>query len=137
MKDPNEFTWLYALALRNRDKELMKSLYHPDIVFFDLWNEYSLKGKAAIGAMIDDWFDSIGTENVAADFENVESSVGDTVGFTNCFVRFSVRSDRGTEIRHIKERMTVCLIRENGEWLVTNQHTSIPVKPETGAGIFE
>jgi len=132
MQHPKDFPGLYATALKNADRRLMKSLYHPDIVMFDVWNDYALEGKAEVEAMIDNWFDSVGSENVTVDFEETESSFGESVGFTYGFVEFSAHSDEGIEIRHIKERMTLCLIRENGEWLVVNQHTSVPITIETG-----
>ena len=87
--------------------------------------------------MIDNWFDSIVFENVIVDFENIEPSFSGDVGFIIFFITFAAQSDKGIELRHIKERMTVYLIKDNGNWLVTNQHASVPIKMDTGSGMFE
>ncbi|MCD1653553.1 nuclear transport factor 2 family protein [Treponema zuelzerae] len=136
MRLPQDFTSLYKTAVENKDKQLMCSLYHKNIVFYDVWNDFSLNGIANITSMINSWFDSISSENVLVDFENSETIFDGSAGFSTCSFKFSAQSDQGVEIRHIKERMTVCFIKENEEWFVTNQHTSVPIHMDTGLGIF-
>ena len=34
MKHPEDFSEIYKLVLKNKDKQLMKSLYHKHIVLF-------------------------------------------------------------------------------------------------------
>lgn len=136
MNAPQDFFDMYTKAVLNQDKQLMKKLYHTDIVMFDLWNEYYINGKASIDRIVDDWFDSIKTDRVVVEFSNIHFFIDEKVAHANSIVEYKAYSNKDEILRQIKERMTVCFINENGNWYVINQHTSVPIEMESGKGIL-
>lgn len=136
MDKPQDFFDLYTKAVLNQDKQLMKSLYHTDIVMFDLWNQYCINGKESINKIVDDWFDSIKTDRVVVEFSNIHIFIDTKVSHANSIVEYKAYSKNDEIQRKIKERITVCLINENGNWSVINQHTSVPIEMEGGKGII-
>ncbi len=137
MEHPDVFFDRYGLAVLQKNKILMKSLYHETIRMFDLWDDFSLEGKRRVCEMIDAWFDSLSSERVHAEFEQVNTRVDEKVAFSDCFIVYKALSDSGAELRHIKERMSVCFVNEGKGWQVVHQHSSIPIRTETGAGVFD
>ncbi len=136
MNRPEDFFSLYKDALLRKDGAQMKGLYHEDITMFDLWDDFSLRGESAVGAMIDGWFDSIADERVDVDFSDLQVIGDGDAAFGNGYTEFKAYDGEGQVLRRMRERITVCLIREGERWYVVNQHTSVPIKLETGKGIF-
>jgi ketosteroid isomerase-like protein len=137
MDKPKDFFDTYANAVLYQDKKLMKSLYHKDIVMFDLWNKYYINGKESIDQIVDDWFDTIKTDRVVVEFSNIHF-FGDTkVAHADAIVVFKAYTKDDKILRQIKERMTVCFVNETDNWYVINQHTSVPIEIESGKGIFQ
>lgn len=113
MKHPKEFFDQYKDAAFRKDKSAMKALYHEMAVLFDVWNDFSIRGKLDVCRMVDEWFDSLGSESVGVEFEGVQLLVGDTVAFASCSVTFRAISESGEELRHITERMTLGFVKES------------------------
>lgn len=120
MNNPNDFFVIYSNAILLKDKILMKSIYKGNICLFDVWNSFSTIGKSSLSVMIDNWFVSIVKEKVNVMFSNIETLTDTMYAFSNCIIQFHAFSEEGNELRHIKERMTICLNMENNEWLVLN-----------------
>lgn len=99
---------------------------------FDLWGGWSYDGIEAWRAMATEWFGSIGTEEVAVEFEDVQSIVGDRVAVASAFVTFKGLAADGTELRSMHNRLTWALAATaEGKWNVVHEHTSAPADFDT------
>lgn len=136
MNDPEQFFELYKMAAHDRDKNLMSGLYHLDAELFDMWDAYRLHGLTSITSMINNWFDSLGNEQLEVDFSSIELRRSDETAFAYAFVHFRAIDAAGTVLRQMKNRMTVCFVKNGNLWSVLHQHTSIPISSQDIKGIF-
>ena len=121
----------YAKAVRSKDVAQFGALYHDDVFVFDMWESWSMRGRAAVEAMAKGWFASLGTEQVAVTVAPLWSRVdGDRATFC-ATLRYAGLSAQGEELRSMENRLTWSLIRENGKWQVVHEHSSAPASFKT------
>lgn len=123
----------YARAVRAKDVDGFVSLYANDVRVFDLWGCWSYEGADAWRGMAEEWFGSLGDEQVAVEFEAVQTVVGEDLAIAHAFVTYRGLSAEGTELRAMHNRLTWALQRLAGEgWQVVHEHSSAPIDPDTG-----
>jgi uncharacterized protein (TIGR02246 family) len=123
----------YAAAVRAKDVDRFVALYAPDVRVFDLWERWSYDGADAWRAMATDWFGSLGSEQVAVEFGDVQTVVGDQVAVVHAFVTYKGLAADGTELRAMNNRLTWALRRAaDGAWKVVHEHSSAPTAFDTG-----
>lgn len=137
MIDSSTFFERYKHAAQTRDKEAMMALYRRDTELFDMWNAYHLRGIDNIRSMVNQWFDSIGDERLEVDFSEVQLKQDHNIAFAYAFVHFRAMDAAGNVLRQMKNRMTLCFVKEGVSWRVSHQHTSIPISTQNMQGIFE
>jgi uncharacterized protein (TIGR02246 family) len=124
----------YAAAVRAKDVDRFVALYGDDVRVFDLWGRWSYDGADAWRGMAAEWFGSLGSEQVAVEFEDVRTVVGDDVAVAHAFVTFRGLSAEGEELRAMNNRLTWALRKTaDGSWEVLHEHSSAPADLETGA----
>jgi uncharacterized protein (TIGR02246 family) len=123
----------YAAAVRAKDVDGYVAVYADDVRVFDMWGRWSYHGAEAWRAMAAEWFGSLGADQVAVEFEDVQMVVGDDVAVVHAFVTFKGLSDDGTESRAMNNRLTWALRKTaDGRWQVVHEHSSAPADFETG-----
>jgi uncharacterized protein (TIGR02246 family) len=123
----NEMLEAYAAAVRAKDVDAFVGLYADDVRTFDLWSEWSYDGKAALRAMVAEWFGSLGTDVVAVEFDEVRTQGGNDVGALSAFTTFKGLSAEGEELRSMNNRLTWVLQKDgDGAWKIAHEHTSAP-----------
>jgi ketosteroid isomerase-like protein len=128
-----EMLGTYADAVRRKDVDRFVALYDDDVRVFDMWERWSYDGADAWRQMVGEWFGSLGSEQVAVEFADVQTVVGDDVAAAQAFVTFKGLSAEGEELRAISNRLTWALRKTpEGRWKVVHEHTSAPVDFETG-----
>ena len=137
MNDPEQFFELYKAAARDKNKALMTGLYHLDAELFDMWQAYHLHGLSNITDMVNHWFDSLGDEQLEVEFSSIDLKQDGEIAFAYAFVHYRALDNTGTILRQMKNRMTVCFVKNNKAWSVLHQHTSIPISTMDLKGIFE
>jgi uncharacterized protein (TIGR02246 family) len=122
----------YTAAVRAKDAAAFAALYEVDVRAFDTWS-WSVDGGGAVRTMADEWFGSLGSDQVAVEFDDVRSTVGDDVAVIHAFLTFRGLSAEGDELRSMNNRLTWGLRRaEDGSWKIAHEHTSAPAEFETG-----
>lgn len=53
----------------------MISLHHDDIFIYDIADQWAIKGKQELIAMVEDWFKDISLGEVVVDFSNLPIAV--------------------------------------------------------------
>ena len=123
----------YGESVRAKDVDRFVALFDDDVRVFDMWGGWSYDGAAAWREMATEWFGSLGSEQVAVEFEDVQTVVGDDVAVAEAFVTYKGLSAEGEELRAMNNRLTWALRRKpDGTWKVVHEHTSAPVDFETG-----
>ena len=92
-----------------------------------MWGRFSYEGRATIRAAAEDWFASVGTDEIRVEFQEVREARGDEVAVVHAFVRFSGVSPEGEELRSMTNRLTWGLRRTAEGWEIAHEHTSAPL----------
>jgi ketosteroid isomerase-like protein len=122
----------YAAAVRAKDVDGFVALYAPEVRVFDTWERWSYDGADAWRGMAENWFGSLGEEQVAVDFDDVETITGDDVAVASAFVTYRGLSADGVELRAMNNRVTWGLQRTADGWKVVHEHGSAPADFDTG-----
>ena len=123
----------YAESVRAKDVDRFMALYSEDVQVFDMWGRWSYDGAAPWREMAAEWFGSLGSEQVAVEFDDVQTVVGDEIAIAHAFVTYKGLSAEGEELRAMNNRMTWALRKQpDGAWQVVHEHSSAPADFETG-----
>ncbi|MCZ7590182.1 MAG: nuclear transport factor 2 family protein [Gaiella sp.] len=123
----------YAAAVRAKDVDRLLALYADDVRVFDMWGRWSYDGAGAWRGMATEWLGSLGDEQVAVEFDEVETVVGDGVAIAAAFVTYKGLSADGQELRAMNNRLTWGLTKRSGHnWKVVHEHSSAPIDFDTG-----
>jgi uncharacterized protein (TIGR02246 family) len=121
----------YKAAVFAKDVDAFVALYDQDVCVFDLWSKWSYEGLEAWRGMVADWLGSLGTDRVAVEVDDVQTSVTDDLAVAHAFLTFKAISPEGRELRAMQNRLTWVLRQKSGAWKIVHQHTSAPVSFET------
>lgn len=121
----------YAAAAAAKDVEAFLALYADDVVLFDLWDVWSMRGLAAWRAAVTDWFGSLGDERLVVRAEAIESSLDGDLAVGHAILTYTAFAADGRELRSLDNRITMALRRIGGVWKIVHEHTSAPVDPAT------
>jgi len=118
----------YTAAVRAKDVDGLVALYARDVCVFDMWGRWTYEGVNAWRSMVEEWFASLGTEEVAVTFEEVRTLVNDDVAVAHALVTYTGLSAAGEELRAMDNRLTWALRRTDGPgWRIVHEHTSAPI----------
>ena len=113
-----------AQAIRDKDVEALMSHYAPDIVVFDVRPPLFVQGAGDYRKNFEKWFASI---QGPIDYEMNDLHISMSESHAFCFCRSHVTGTKpGGERVDYWVRVTSCLQKANGQWLVGHEHVSMP-----------
>ncbi|MEV5877441.1 nuclear transport factor 2 family protein [Streptomyces sp. NPDC052101] len=124
-----------AEGLQGKDLEGLKRLYATDIVSFDIQPPLQHVG---IEAKLKNWapvFTSF--ESVTYEVRDLALTVGDEVAFGHAFARLSGTLKNGTAANGMWVRVTYCLRKIDGTWLIVHDQVSVPLDVLSGTGVVD
>ncbi len=121
----------YKAAVLAKDVNAFVSLYDDNVVVFDLWGTWAMRGVASWRHAIGEWFSSVGSEQVVVSFRDASSLASDELAVGHAIVTYAAFSPEGTPLRSLSNRLTMTLKRSQGTWRIVHEHTSAPVDPST------
>jgi ketosteroid isomerase-like protein len=122
-------------GLQGKDLDSLRRLYATDIVSFDVQPPLQHVG---IEAKLKNWapvFTSF--ETVTYEVRDLTLTVGDDVAFGHAFGRLGGTLKDGTAIGGMWVRVTYCLRKIDGAWLITHDHVSVPLDIPSGKGVVD
>ncbi|MPZ29198.1 MAG: DUF4440 domain-containing protein [Micromonosporaceae bacterium] len=122
-------------AAWNKDLDRLMSLYSPDIVYFDVVPPLRYAGAAALRGRFSDWFDRWQSP-IGQEIHDLNVVVGGDVAAAHMLIRASGTLTNGREVGYWV-RVTNCFQRSDNRWLVTHEHVSLPVDPESGSVVMD
>ena len=133
MTEPfDTFFAVYASAARRKDSAAMAALYADDLLDFDMWSDWVHAGSASMRKLIDDWFDGLGSDQVAVEFDNIRIWPGPDLAAASAIVTFRGLDASGVEKRSMQNRLSWVAVRGPMGWRIAHQHTSAPIDPVKG-----
>ncbi len=110
----------WAKATREGDDDAVLSNHAADLLIFDVLAPLQYKGANEYRKSWDEWRP---TDESEALFEIHELGItaGETVAFAHCLI------ECGKKPNPDWVRATFCLQKTDGKWMITHQHSSMPV----------
>ncbi|OPG02389.1 DUF4440 domain-containing protein [Streptomyces sp. GKU 895] len=122
-------------GLNSKNPEALRPLYAPDIVSFDVQPPLQHVG---VEAKLKNWEPVFtGFETVAYEVRDLTLTVGDDLAFGHAFARLGGTLKDGTVIDGMWVRITYCLRKTRGTWLITHDQASVPFDIATGKGVVD
>ncbi|WP_409300112.1 YybH family protein [Peribacillus sp. SCS-155] len=129
----------YKSSVYEKDVERFLSTYAPEIHIYDCWGNWEMKGISPWRANVEEWFNGLKVDGVSlnVDFDDLVVTENLNLAFVHCAVTFAAHDiESGEKLRQTKNRFTFGLKKEDDFWLITHEHSSLPINMETGKGIF-
>ncbi len=122
-------------GLRVKDLEVLKQLYTPDVVSFDV--EPPLQ-HAGIAAKLENWAKVfLFFENVTYEVRDLTFTVGGDVAFGHAFARLSGTLKNGAATSGMWVRVTYGMRKIDNTWLIAHDQVSVPLDISSGKGVVD
>jgi ketosteroid isomerase-like protein len=122
-------------GLRTKDLEGLGQVYARDVVSFDVeppLQHVGVEAKLKNWAKVFVFFDS-----VAYEVRDLTLTVGDDVAFGHAFARLGGTLKDGTATSGMWVRVTYCLRKIGGSWLIAHDQVSVPLDISSGKGVVD
>jgi uncharacterized protein (TIGR02246 family) len=124
-----------AQAIRTKDIDALMTHYAPDVVVFDIRPPARIRGVDAYRKNFEAWFASV---KGRIDYEVHDLSIAKNGEVAFCCCLSHVRSVPTTgEKLDYRVRVTSCLQKMGGQWLVAHEHISMPIDMRTMRAVSE
>lgn len=122
----------YAAAAYAKNENDFLALYDENVVVFDMWEQWSYKGRDAWAEAVRSWFGSLGsTERVGIKFSGVACQSDHDWASWCATVRYAGLGPDDAELRFMQNRMSWTLKRKDGVWKIIQEHSSAPADFES------
>lgn len=122
-------------ACRARDIDRLMSLYSPDIVYFDIIPPHQFIGADVVRRNFLRWFAEY-QGDIGLETHDLSVAVSEDVAFAHM-----LHPDTGTRRNGLDVvvwvRSTVCIQRIGDQWLITHEHISFPISPESWSAVVD
>ncbi|MBY0123790.1 nuclear transport factor 2 family protein [Bacillus sp. S/N-304-OC-R1] len=129
----------YKSSIYEKDVERFLTIYASDIHIYDCWSNWECKGISHLRANVEEWFNGLKVDGVLlnVDFNDLVVEENMNLAFVYCSVTFAAQNvESGEKLRQMTNRFTFGLRKVNDSWLITHEHSSLPINMETGKAIF-
>lgn len=127
----------YKTAAMAKDVDTFISLYAQEVVIYDMWSQWSYQGRTAWQNAVNNWFNSLGDEQVIIEITSPQLIIGQQLATIHALVTFKGLSAAGKELHAMRNRFTWVLKNQNGAWEILHEHSSAPINSETSKVILQ
>ena len=120
-------------GLQSKDLEALRRLYAADIVSFDIeppLQHVGIEAKLKNWAPVFTFF-----ERVTYEVRDLTLTVGADLAFGHAFARLGGTLKDGTATSGMWVRVTYCLRKIDGTWLIAHDQVSVPLDISSGKGV--
>jgi uncharacterized protein (TIGR02246 family) len=125
----------WSEAIRAKDLDRLMALYAPDIVYFDVVPPLHYSGSAAVRRNFLRWFDSWQSA-IGQEIRDVQVAASGDLAVAHMLIHASGTLKNGRDVGYWV-RATVCCQRTHHTWLITHEHVSLPVDPESRRAVMD
>lgn len=129
----------YQTSIIERDVGKFLRSYSEKINMYDCWGKWECNGLLEWRKSVESWFEELSQEGVdlKVTFSDMSIEEGESVAFAKCAITFSAYAQSSSEkLRQITNRFTFGLCKVNESWQIVHEHSSLPIDPDTGKGMF-
>jgi len=129
----------YKSAVYEKDVEKFLSTYAADVHIYDCWGNWESKGISLWKESVTEWFNGLNEDGylLKVDFNDVSIQENTNIAFVHCAVTFAAFKNNTEDTqRKMTNRFTFGLKKTNDSWLITHEHSSLPIDMQSGKGIF-
>ncbi|MFI6743120.1 YybH family protein [Nonomuraea sp. NPDC050451] len=116
-------------ACQAKEIDRLMSHYSPDIVYYDVVPPLQFAGADEVRRNFVRWFDEYDGP-IGLETRDLNIATSGDVAFAHMLHLDTGTTKNGVD-RAIWVRSTVCCRRSNGKWLITHEHISVPIDPQT------
>lgn len=130
---------IYKGAVYELDTKKFLSIYDEDVQIYDCWGNWECKGISLWKESVTEWFNGLNEDGylLKVDFNDLTIEENTNIAFVHCAVTFAAfRENTEDKLRQMTNRFTFGLKKVNESWLITHEHSSLPIDMQTGKGIF-
>jgi ketosteroid isomerase-like protein len=124
-----------AQAVRDKDLDSLMAQVDPGALSFDVVGPLKYGGADAVRARAEEWFASFaGPIDLEIRYLQIEATA--IVAYCHSLNRIRGTLADGNNV-DMWVRSTVGFVKENEEWTITHQHTSVPFDATTGKAALD
>lgn len=124
-----------VLAIRAKDADALMRGYASDVIAFDLLTPLTNAGITAVRRRVKEWFASFQSP-IQYELRNLQLQVDGHIACDHHLVYVGGRSVGGDAVS-MWFRETIFYRKIDGRWLVTHQHSSVPIDMPDGTPRFD
>jgi len=122
-------------AVRAKDVEAAVATVAEGALLFDVVDPLENIGREAARQRAENWFGSFDGP-IGHEIANLNIAASGDVGFCHGLAHVHANKADGTEL-DMWWRTTLCLRKQDGNWMITHEHNSVPFNMETGKASLE
>ena len=129
----------YKTAVYEKDVEKFLSMYAPEVQIYDCWGDWESKGISSWKENIIEWFNGLSEDDVLlnVDINDIVVEEDSYLAFVHCAITYAAHHEEsGEKLRQMTNRFTFGLKKVNESWVISHEHSSLPIDMETGKGIL-
>ena len=124
-----------AKATRAKDVDGIMATYAPDALSFDCHSHFQFKGAAALRKHLEACMPCM-QGAMTFEIHDLDMAAHGDVAFCQYLARYGATGPSGEEHSGWL-RVTVCLRKVAGEWLIVHDHCSVPFDPQSGKAMLD
>ncbi|RZM06554.1 MAG: hypothetical protein EOO88_53210 [Pedobacter sp.] len=105
----------WSKAIRDGDLEAVMQMHTNDVIMFDVLPPFQITGKKALKKNWDIFFEHSKGGNGSFNLSKVKIKAANELSLATAALK----------VGSIKVRLTVGLVKENGEWMICHEHHSV------------
>jgi uncharacterized protein (TIGR02246 family) len=125
----------WAKATRAKDVDRIMASYAPGTLSFDCHSHLQFKGAAALRQHLEACMPCM-QGPMTFELHDLSVAAHGDVGFCHYLARYGATGPSGEEHTGWL-RVTVCLRKVNGAWLIVHDHCSVPFEAQSGRAMLE
>jgi uncharacterized protein (TIGR02246 family) len=120
----------WANAIRDKDVDAALSHYSKNVILFDVVTPLQYFGFDAVRKRVEEWFSTF-QGPLGFETHDLRIATDSDVAFSHSLNHVTgTKTDGGTV--DMWWRSTVCYRKMDDQWMITHEHNSVPVDPESG-----
>jgi ketosteroid isomerase-like protein len=129
----------YQRSVLEQNVDNFISMYDDNVHLFDSWSKWNIVGKTVWQTHVEDWFSVLKRDNstLRVSYEDLTIYEADNLASIHVNIRFSEYNSNKIEFRHLTNRFTFILKKIDASWKIVHEHSSLPINPDDGKGIFD
>jgi uncharacterized protein (TIGR02246 family) len=115
-----------AQAIRDKNPDALMAYYAKEVVVYDVLPPLDVKGAEAYRQNFVHWFSSV-RGPIQYEMKELHVTSGESQAFCRCLSHVTAMKQDGV-LWDYWVRVTTCLERQDGRWLITHEHISMPAR---------